>query len=258
MKLFRFEYETNLDFSCSVTGHSFTLRCIPFSDGRQEITEPVYSISPKTENIWHSRDSFGNILICGAIDEPHEEFSFKVSGEAKIINSCSAAGRAEAFYGFHTPLTRPGEKILEFYNGSKPSSDDVISRTEELSEKLFNYMTYQKGVTGTETTAEEAFELGQGVCQDYAHILLSLLRLDRIRCRYISGLAFQCGETHAWVEVHDGEHWVGIDPTHNRLIGDRYIKLCHGRDYSDCPIERGIYLGSAQSIQTVSSLITEI
>ena len=97
-----------------------------------------------------------------------------------------------------------------------------------------------------------------GVCQDYAHILLSLLRIEKIPCRYVSGLAFETGETHAWVEVFDGGHWTGIDPTQNRLIGDHYIKLCHGRDYSDCPIERGIYIGNAQSVQTVLSRMTEI
>ena len=119
-------------------------------------------------------------------------------------------------------------------------------------------MTYKSGVTRVNTTAERAMEIREGVCQDYAHILLSLLRLEGIRCRYVSGLAFKCGETHAWVEVFDGIYWIGIDPTHNRLIGDNYIKLCQGRDYSDCPIERGIYRGNANSIQTVTSKVIEI
>lgn len=258
MKRLRFEYETKLEFSQFVTGHSFTLRCTPFSDGRQTISEPVCEISPKLGEVWRSRDSFGNILICGRMDEPHKDFSFKVSGEAQIVNSCGGLGAAAAFYGFQTPLTFPGEKILSFYERNKPSAADVLSRAEELSASLYEHMTYLRGVTGTETTAEQAMEMHSGVCQDYAHILLSLLRIEGIRCRYVSGLAFEFGETHAWVEVHDGVRWTGIDPTHNRLIGDRYIKLCHGRDYADCPIERGIYIGNAGSIQTVSSRITEI
>lgn len=231
---------------------------MPFSDGRQTISEPFYEILPGTGEVWRSRDSFGNLLICGRMNEPHNEFSFRVSGEAQILNSCETSGGAAAFYGFHTPMTMPGEKILSFYEQHKPSASDILSRAMELSEGLQGSMTYAKGVTGTGTTAEQAMEMGSGVCQDYAHILLSLLRIEGIRCRYVSGLAFKCGETHAWVEVHDGERWTGIDPTHNRLIGDRYIKLCHGRDYSDCPIERGIYLGSVSSVQTVSSQVTEI
>ena len=258
MKRLRFEYETKLEFSCSVTEHSFSLRCMPFSDGRQIIAEPICTIYPVSESIWRSRDSFGNTLICGRNNAPHSSFSFKVCGEAQIINSCRASGSAPAFYRFHTPLSQPGDAIDSFYEENKPTVGDILSRTEALSDSLFNAMTYKSGVTKVTTTAEQAMKIKCGVCQDYAHILLSLLRKDGICCRYVSGLAFECGETHAWVEVYNGTNWTGIDPTHNRLIGDNYIKLCHGRDYSDCPIERGIYRGNANSIQTVSSKISEI
>ncbi|MGN0606203.1 MAG: transglutaminase domain-containing protein [Oscillospiraceae bacterium] len=258
MKKLRFEYETKLKLSQCATDHSFTLRCTPFSDGRQTIAETFCKISPEPNAVWHSRDSFGNMLVCGRMDEPHMEFSFKVNGEAHIINSYEAVGAAAPFYRFHTSLTLPGKSILSFYEKNKPTSSDILSRSKELSSNLYDYMTYLRGVTGTDTTAEQAMEIKNGVCQDYTHILLSLLRLEKIPCRYVSGLAFQSGETHAWAEVHDGTRWIGIDPTHNCLIGDRYIKLCHGRDYSDCPIERGIYLGNAESVQTIYSCITEI
>jgi len=128
----------------------------------------------------------------------------------------------------------------------------------ELSDKLYSAMTYTKGVTDVNTTAESALALGAGVCQDYAHIFLALCRFDGIRCRYVSGLAYNSGETHAWTEIGAGSRWYGIDPANNRLIGDNYIKLCHGRDYSDCPIERGIYLGNSGGVQTVVSSVTEI
>ena len=122
MKRLRFEYETRLDFSFGVSGHSFTLRCMPFSDGRQEIAEPICDIFPQAGSIWRSRDSFGNMLICGRMDEPHTEFSFKVSGEAQILNSCEVYGSAAPFYGFHTPLTMAGDNIIAFYNAHKPSA----------------------------------------------------------------------------------------------------------------------------------------
>ncbi|MGN0598203.1 MAG: transglutaminase domain-containing protein [Ruminiclostridium sp.] len=258
MKRLRFEYETKLEFSGSVTAHSFTLRCTPFSDGRQTISELSCEVLPNSGTIWHSRDSFGNMLVCGRMNEPHGEFSFKVKGETHIVNASETVGAAQPYYCFHTPLTAAGEKLLSFYESNKPTSSGAVSRAMELSESLQGSMTYLKGVTGTETTAEQAMALGSGVCQDYAHILLSLLRLEKIPCRYVSGLAFESGETHAWIEVFENGRWTGIDPTQNRLIGDNYIKLCHGRDYSDCPIERGIYTGSAQSVQTVLSRMAEI
>lgn len=258
MKRLRFEYKTALEFSQNITEHSFTLRCKPFSDSRQTISELSCEILPKSGMIWHSRDSFGNMLVCGRITEPHKAFSFRVCGNADIIHSYESSGETSAFYGFHTPLTMPEKNILSLYCSCNPLYSDILSRSKAFCDSLYNCMTYHKGVTGTKTTAEEAVTIKSGVCQDYAHILLSLLRIDKMPCRYVSGLAFGSGETHAWVEVYDGKKWIGIDPTHNCLISDRYIKLCHGRDYSDCPIERGIYLGNAESVQTVSSEVTII
>ncbi|MCI7767851.1 MAG: transglutaminase family protein [Oscillospiraceae bacterium] len=257
MKRLRFEFETKLEFSCGVSEHSFTLRCIPLSDGRQTIAEPKCVILPQTGSVWRSRDSFGNTLVCGRMEKPHNEFSFRVEGEAQTENSCEAAGTAQPFYAAYSPLTAAGEKISAFYEENRPKDGDIRMRAEALTEAVYRLMTYQSGVTGVNTTAEDALSLGSGVCQDYAHILLSLLRRDGIPCRYVSGLAFEWGQTHAWVEINDGSRWIGIDPTHNRYIGGGYIKLCHGRDYYDCPIERGIYIGNADSLQTVSSRITE-
>lgn len=258
MKRLRFEYETRLEFSKPVTGHSFTLRCTPFSDGRQIISEASCLITPSRGAVWRSRDCFGNSLVCGRIDEPHDSFSFKVSGEAQIVNFCGNRTAADSFYCYYTPLTATGEKLLEFYNKNKPKGSDMFAWAMVLSERVHESMNYIRGVTATDTTAEQALEMGSGVCQDYAHILLALLRIEKVPCRYVSGLAFESGETHAWVEVHDGACWRGIDPTENRPAGNHYIKLCHGRDYSDCPIERGIYIGTADSVQTVTSRTTEI
>lgn len=246
-----------MDFSGTVSEHCFTLRCLPISDGRQLIREPRWEISP-AEKVWFSRDSFGNTLLCGRIPEPHDSFVFGVSGEAEIINACDIPGFPSAVYGYESPLTKAGERIREFYSNNVPSSDTVLKRALQLSQSLYSAMTYKKGVTQVNTAAEEALLLGEGVCQDYAHIFLALCRLDGIKCRYVSGLAYNSGETHAWTEIADGSKWYGIDPANNRLIGEHYIKLCHGRDYSDCPIERGIYIGNSGSVQTIESSVTEI
>lgn len=253
MRELAFKYTTLLQFSRDITGHCYTLRCLPLSDDRQTVREPVCHILPEGGEHWQSRDSFGNLLLCGRYDDPHSSFSFTVTGKAFLQNSYTTSGCASALYGYPSPLTAPGEGILQFYRENKPLGGTVLNRALKLSDSLYRHMAYQKGVTGVNTTGEEAFLLGSGVCQDYAHIFLSLCRLDGIRCRYVSGLAYEEGETHAWAEVNDGAAWYGIDPTSNRLIDAHYLKLCHGRDYGDCPIERGIYLGYAESTQTVTS-----
>ena len=251
MKRLRFEYSARLEFAESVSEHCFTLRCLPVSDGRQLIREPQYEIFPlENSKIWLSRDSFGNTLLCGRIPDPHNIFSFHVSGKAEIINTRDISGFPAAIYGYSSPLAKPGDFIRKFYSENTPTAELPIDRAMELCNALYNSMKYEKGVTNVHTAAED-------VCQDYAHIFLALCRLDGIRCRYVSGLAFESGETHAWTEVGSGSRWYGVDPANNRFIGENYIKLCHGRDYSDCPIECGIYLGNSSGVQTVTSSVAE-
>lgn len=261
MKKLQFEYSTTLLFDNSVTEHSYTLRCVPFSDSRQRVSEPKCDITPCCRNIWSSRDSFGNSLICGRIAEAHSSFSFHVTGEAEITASDIIFGTAPSVYGYFSPLTAAGESIREFREKLLPklnSAKNALKKAVVISDKLYAHMKYRKGVTDVDTDAETAMEQREGVCQDYTHIFLSLCRSFGIRCRYVSGLACENGETHAWAEVNDGEKWYGIDPANNRSINENYIKICHGRDYSDCPIERGIYIGNCGSSQEVFSHVSEI
>src|ERR1019366_7671892 len=104
-------------------------------------------------------------------------------------------------------------------------------------------MGYRADVTGVKTTAAAALALGQGVCQDYAHVMLSLCRLLGIPARYVSGHLVGEGGTHAWVEVlvaapavpglPAAAAVVALDPTHDREVGENYLTIAIGRDYSD-------------------------
>lgn len=259
MKRLWFEYGTALKFGADVTSHCFSLRCLPVSDNRQLIGEPQCFITPDDRGIWYSRDSFGNSVLCGRIMEGHDSFSFKVKGTAQVKRDYKIPGTAASIYGYESPMTRAGERIREFYGEMAPQlRGNAFQRAMTISGRLYEYMKYEKGVTTVKTDAETAFGQGVGVCQDYSHIFLSLCRLDGIRCRYVSGLAYQNGETHAWTEINDGGFWIGIDPTNNCVCGEKYIKLCHGRDYSDCPIERGLYIGSSFCTQEIFSKIEEL
>ena len=119
-------------------------------------------------------------------------------------------------------------------------------------DELFKSMSYESGSTGMETGAEEAFLAGKGVCQDYAHIMISLLRLFNIPARYVCGLIVGEGKSHAWVEAACGDSFIAFDPTHNQIITDEYIKLGVGRDALDCAINRGIMWGGGSQLQDVT------
>jgi transglutaminase-like putative cysteine protease len=124
---------------------------------------------------------------------------------------------------------------------------------------VYTNFKYQKGITNIETTVDEILDHRFGVCQDFAHVLLQLLRTAGIPSRYVSG--YICpnksglrgeGATHAWVEYYlPGMGWVGLDPTNNILVNSHHIKLATGRDFSDCTPVKGIFKGIAKQSLSV-------
>lgn len=156
--------------------------------------------------------------------------------------------------------------------GGKPIAQDFFSGVSEpltperavaaatrwataraLCHAVYRHFTYEPGATTTATTAAEAFALGAGVCQDYSQVLIVLCRMAGIPARYITGLMMGEGATHAWVEIHDGVRWRALDPTNDRIVDDGYMLFCTGRDFDDCPIERGVFTGNATQTQTVTA-----
>ncbi|MCD7793035.1 MAG: transglutaminase family protein [Oscillospiraceae bacterium] len=119
-------------------------------------------------------------------------------------------------------------------------------------------MQYQSGSTGVGTTAAEAFAAGRGVCQDFAHVFLALARRAGLAARYVNGLSLGEGSSHAWCEVWLDGVWTGIDPTRGVWADDSYIRFGVGRDFADCPFERGVFRGSARQRQSVYMKVSEI
>lgn len=128
----------------------------------------------------------------------------------------------------------------------------------DLMTYLYQSIQYDPGATTIETTASNAWNLRRGVCQDYAHIMLGVLRHYQIPARYISGYLY-VGEgdnligntaTHAWVEVMvPGIGWVGLDPTNNVEVLENHINLCVGRDFRDVSPIEGVYLGGKNTLE---------
>jgi transglutaminase-like putative cysteine protease len=134
---------------------------------------------------------------------------------------------------------------------------NALDKAKILCAKVYEHFTYAPGETNVMTTAGEAFVAGKGVCQDYAHVLITLCRMAGMPARYVSGLFVGEGASHAWAEVWMDGLWYGIDPTHNCLTDEKYLKLCVGRDYSDCPLERGVFSGWAEQTQKVFTKVTD-
>jgi transglutaminase-like putative cysteine protease len=144
-------------------------------------------------------------------------------------------------------------EILESICPDRARSRTPLAAAEQLRTYVYDNFKYIQGVTSVESTLDEVWKLKAGVCQDFAHILLVLLRQIQIPARYVSG--YICpnkngmrgeGATHAWIEAYiPCNGWVGLDPTNNCLAGDLYVRLAVGRSFSDCSPVKGTYKGSA-------------
>jgi transglutaminase-like putative cysteine protease len=129
----------------------------------------------------------------------------------------------------------------------------VLEAAYKLTEYVYNNFQYIKGVTTVETTLDEIWQLKAGVCQDFAHILLAMLRMIDIPARYVSG--YVCpnssglrgeGATHAWVEAYIPFYgWLGFDPTNNCIANELHVRLAVGRSFLDCSPVKGTYKGTA-------------
>lgn len=140
--------------------------------------------------------------------------------------------------------------------------NSVAGATERCSEYIFKSFKYIKGITHIETTVDELLDHRAGVCQDFAHVMLQVLRSCHIPCRYVSG--YVCpnkngmrgeGATHAWVEaLIPGYGWAGIDPTNNAWVTNKHVKLSVGKHFSDCSPVKGTFKGPAH--QTLSVFVS--
>lgn len=144
----------------------------------------------------------------------------------------------------------------------KIENKSIIEIAQQCNAYVFENFTYTKGITNIETTVDEILTLKKGVCQDFAHILLQLLRTAGIPSRYVSG--YICpnesglrgeGATHAWVEIFTPKQgWLGLDPTNNIWTMDNHVRLSVGRNFSDCTPIKGTFKGLAR--QTLSVCVS--
>ena len=254
MKKLNFSFSTRLTFDNYVHNHSFALRCTPPENPAQHITAFELDISPFATTC-NTVDAFGNTVTSGYLEKDHRFLDFEINGCAEI--DCSKAKTDYMpCYLYQSVYTKPDKNLKTFYENisAKCSEIQTLKRAEYFSEKISEQIVYEKGVTSISTTAAEAFSLKKGVCQDFSHIMLSLLRMDKIPCRYIAGLACCDGETHSWIEFWDGTRWIGFDPTNNMSANDDYLTLSQGRDFGDCAIDRGVMYGAyTRQMQLISS-----
>ena len=157
------------------------------------------------------------------------------------------------------------EEVLQYHSTGRKGKIEVVP-SKACSTQRDLSLAYTPGVTDVSTTAAEAWQARHGVCQDFTHTTLSLLRATRIPAYYVSGYLHTeepahgqtvTGESHAWVEYWDGQ-WHALDPTNDRSVGAAHVVVARGRDYADVPPLKGIYAGGHSEALGVSVDITQL
>jgi transglutaminase-like putative cysteine protease len=221
------------------------------SDGGQRLLDFELQITPPARPRFDV-DRFGNRVCHIAIPrvEGPLEFGVQLRVERRTgVDIPMLAPDEASTYLLPTPLTEPTDALRA---AAEPFARDVLSpaeRAERINSWVHEHIEYTADVTGVRTTADDALRVKQGVCQDYAHLMLALCRLAGLPARYVSGHLLGEGAMHAWVQVllpaasHAGAllAWQPFDPTHGRHAGMTYITVAFGRDYGDVSPTRGSY-----------------
>lgn len=265
MKRFMYCYQTVVSFTEPVNNHDFLMRCQPVQ-GKYMTIEEEHVLMPPGYWKFYGTDSFGNRLVYGGNREQHVALAYVSTGIVSMqqykIQSDSMPLAIWLQPTHITSLHSSDSFSLEELNDALPdSTDSNTTKARRIMHLIHSMLSYVPLSTTVETTAQEVAEARQGVCQDYAHLMLAICRLKDIPCRYACGFIEGMGEeTHAWVEVYSEENdcWLGLDPTHDRLIEYGYVKIAHGRDASDCPVSRGLYNGFTAQQTQINVTLKEI
>ena len=236
MRKLAYEYTMELKFSEPIYDHQVQLKCLPVENLYQKNEEVKYEISPAFTSAL-SKDGFGNTVISCKVAEPHTHFNVSVKGIVNVEYARLQNEECHPMYRAETALTGYDEAMASLL----PESDYFFEQMMEISRNIYYEIYYTPGSTGIATSASQAFAQKQGVCQDFSHIMLAVVRHLGYPARYVAGMMSGEGETHAWIEVYYKGRWHGFDPTNNRPVNNQYIVFAKGRDYRDCAIDRGIF-----------------
>jgi len=227
----------------------------PEQFGDQRRLEHQVDVSFPDAVTMFGEDGFGNVVLDVHVPVVNRSIAF----EAWIVVERRAAAQPRVMPA--QSLTDP--RLLDFTTLTAPSAalrkaadrlarggETGLALAERINEFVFRTMRYRYGVTGVATTAAQAYGVRAGVCQDFAHVMISLCRLAGVPAAYVSGHLLGEGAPHAWVEVMapdeagDGALAVAFDPTHGRRATLGYLTVAVGRDYADVAPTSGTYRAS--------------
>jgi transglutaminase-like putative cysteine protease len=249
----RVVHTTRLRYDAPVREAFTELRLRPLDAGGQRCLSFELETRPKAE-VFHYRDRHGNDVRHFGSLAAHDELLVAATSEVLTPDGFGDAEAALAPLDRHDYLSptayAPDVEAIRAFAARHVVPDRPFDTALALMAAIHAGLRYAPGSTDVHTTAAEALARGEGVCQDFAHLMLAACRTQDIPGRYVSGYLHTIGNggsaSHAWVDVFiDGVGWVSLDPTHNGPQTARYVRVAVGRDYAEVPPTRGVYKGDA-------------
>jgi transglutaminase-like putative cysteine protease len=272
---FDIRYRTVFTYTEQVSESQNELRACPVSDDCQRLLDYRVTVHP-TARVFSYMDYWGTRVDSFGLRRPHAamEVVAEASVETRPRPLPTAAPRTEAlarpeFIDAHIEYLQPdthtaGGAAIEA--AARRQADlagpDVVGTTLAIHRFVGANLVYSPGSTEIGIEVEDVLSGGVGVCQDYAHLAVAMCRSLGIPARYVSGYLFTDSDsegvdpgedtvvvqTHAWFEAAvPGWGWLALDPTNGQLVGERHVKIGHGRSYEDVQPQRGVFLGPASS-----------
>jgi transglutaminase-like putative cysteine protease len=278
---FGIRYLTDYRYDAVVTDNLNALRVRPATTSTQRVDDFHVRIDPEARLQRHL-DYFGTEVIEFGVPGPHEQLTVEVRARVVTADPPSPPESGWEALRRSSYLDAGGEFLLtgtaepasiEEDAPSAPRMDELAAAIDAptplaavrlLCEVVPDHFEYRQGATYVGSTVQDLLDAGAGVCQDFVHLGLLLLRRRGIAARYVSGYLWAAPQdggsdsleldTHAWIEAllpsDDGRGepvWVAADPTNRRLAGETHVKIGHGRHYPDVPPIKGVYRGVARA-----------
>jgi transglutaminase-like putative cysteine protease len=265
-------HRTTFTYVGKATDSFNEVRLKPVDDAAQACRSFDLRVEPATQ-LRDYVDFYGNTVHYFDVVAPHKTLMIEANSEVETTpndlrpavpvvahDAEDASGEQELRSEFlveshYVPLAV--EVWKEAQDALKEGRSDLWSDVRTLCRHVFTQFAYKPRSTGVQTTALDALKLRAGVCQDFAHVALGMLRCSGIPARYVSGYFIRLDKkpdeedaSHAWIEAFiPGYGWAAYDPTHDRRADERYVKMASGRDYGDiCPVSGSYRGGKTRSL----------
>ena len=284
---FSIRYLSRYRYDNDVVDNINALRIRPATGSHQRVDDFTVRLTPEVRQHRHE-DYYGTDVIEFEVTRPHRELV--IDAHAHVTTEPQPPPPNADWSELEAPPYREagaeflmqtdeaaGHPLLEELQAEIAATNSPLDAVLRVSEVIPNRLEYRKGATYVDSTLADVLDGRAGVCQDFVHLGLNLLRTQRIAARYVSGYLYtrtegdggQAGDgiasvevdTHAWIEalLPSGEadpRWVSVDPTNRGLTGECHVKIGHGRHYADVPPIKGVYRGSATSTLEASVTMT--